>query len=124
MIRLEELRKGYGLGKEKHESKAIENLPAAQKRAMAIRPKVGGFPHLAAFLIEDSSPAKQCDSALRQPSMIGDFLVVQMTNARDKRTVNILTKCAVRNIVWSPGSPARQHTHAEIRQAQHPTRPD
>jgi uncharacterized protein YbcV (DUF1398 family) len=31
-------------------SKAIENLQAAQKRAMAIRPKVGGFPHLAEAL--------------------------------------------------------------------------
>jgi uncharacterized protein YbcV (DUF1398 family) len=28
-------------------SKAIENLEAAQKRALAIRPKVGGFPYLA-----------------------------------------------------------------------------
>lgn len=28
-------------------SKAIENLQAAQQRAMAIRPKVGGFPYLA-----------------------------------------------------------------------------
>ena len=31
-------------------SKAIENLQAAQKRAMAIRPKVGGFPYLAEVL--------------------------------------------------------------------------
>ena len=31
-------------------SKAIENLQAAQKRAMAIRPKVGGFPYLAEAL--------------------------------------------------------------------------
>ena len=31
-------------------SKAIENLDAAQKRAMAIRPKVGGFPYLAEAL--------------------------------------------------------------------------
>ena len=31
-------------------SKAIENLEAAQKRAMAIRPKVGGFPVLAETL--------------------------------------------------------------------------
>ncbi len=31
-------------------SKAIENLDAAQKRAMAIRPKVGGFPYLAETL--------------------------------------------------------------------------
>jgi uncharacterized protein YbcV (DUF1398 family) len=31
-------------------SKAIENVEAAQKRAMAIRPKVGGFPHLAESL--------------------------------------------------------------------------
>jgi len=31
-------------------SKAIENLEAAQKRAMAIRPKVGGFPYLAEAL--------------------------------------------------------------------------
>jgi uncharacterized protein YbcV (DUF1398 family) len=31
-------------------SKAIENVEAAQKRAMAIRPKVGGFPHLAEAL--------------------------------------------------------------------------
>jgi uncharacterized protein YbcV (DUF1398 family) len=28
-------------------SKAIDNLQAAQKRAMAVRPKVGGFPYLA-----------------------------------------------------------------------------
>jgi len=28
-------------------SKAIENLQATQKLAMAIRPKVGGFPYLA-----------------------------------------------------------------------------
>jgi len=31
-------------------SKAIENLEDAQKRAMAIRPKVGGFPYLAETL--------------------------------------------------------------------------
>ncbi|HZQ52032.1 MAG TPA: DUF1398 family protein [Bryobacteraceae bacterium] len=31
-------------------SKAIENLQAAQHRAMAIRPKVGGFPYLAEAL--------------------------------------------------------------------------
>ncbi|HEY7354338.1 MAG TPA: DUF1398 family protein [Terriglobales bacterium] len=31
-------------------SKAIENLQAAQKRAMSIRPKVGGFPYLAETL--------------------------------------------------------------------------
>ena len=31
-------------------SKAIENLQAAQKRAVAIRPKVGGFPYLAEAL--------------------------------------------------------------------------
>ncbi len=31
-------------------SKAIENLRAAQQRAMAIRPKVGGFPYLAEAL--------------------------------------------------------------------------
>jgi uncharacterized protein YbcV (DUF1398 family) len=31
-------------------SKAVENLQAAQKRAMAGRPKVGGFPYLAETL--------------------------------------------------------------------------
>lgn len=31
-------------------SKAIENLQAAQRQAMAIRPKVGGFPYLAEAL--------------------------------------------------------------------------
>ena len=31
-------------------SKAIENLEAAQRRAMASRPKVGGFPYLAETL--------------------------------------------------------------------------
>lgn len=31
-------------------SKAIANVQAAQQRALAIRPKVGGFPHLAATL--------------------------------------------------------------------------
>ena len=31
-------------------SRAIENLQAAQQRAMAIRPKVGGFPYLAEAL--------------------------------------------------------------------------
>jgi uncharacterized protein YbcV (DUF1398 family) len=31
-------------------SKAIENLEAAQRQAMAIRPKVGGFPYLAEAL--------------------------------------------------------------------------
>ena len=31
-------------------SKAIENLQAAQQRAMAIRPKAGGFPYLAEVL--------------------------------------------------------------------------
>ena len=31
-------------------SKAIENLERAQKQAMAIRPKVGGFPYLAETL--------------------------------------------------------------------------
>ncbi len=33
-------------------SKAIENLEAAQRQAMAIRPKVGGFPYLAEALCE------------------------------------------------------------------------
>ena len=33
-----------------NQSKAIESLQAAQKRAMAIRPKVGGFPVLAEVL--------------------------------------------------------------------------
>ena len=31
-------------------SKAIENLEAAQRHAMAIRPRVGGFPYLAETL--------------------------------------------------------------------------
>lgn len=31
-------------------SKAIENLEAAQRKAMALRPKVGGFPYLAEAL--------------------------------------------------------------------------
>ena len=31
-------------------SKAVENLEAAQRRAMAIRPQIGGFPHLAETL--------------------------------------------------------------------------
>ena len=31
-------------------SKAIENLQAARKQAMAVRPKVGGFPYLAETL--------------------------------------------------------------------------
>jgi uncharacterized protein YbcV (DUF1398 family) len=31
-------------------SKAIENLQAAQKQALAVRPKVGGFPYLAETL--------------------------------------------------------------------------
>ena len=31
-------------------SKAIDNLNAAQRRAMAVRPKVGGFPYLAEVL--------------------------------------------------------------------------
>lgn len=31
-------------------SKAIENLTAAQNRALATRPKIGGFPHLAETL--------------------------------------------------------------------------
>lgn len=31
-------------------SKAIDNLQAAQRRAMAVRPKVGGFPYLAEVL--------------------------------------------------------------------------
>jgi uncharacterized protein YbcV (DUF1398 family) len=31
-------------------SSTIEKLQAAQKRAMAIRPKVGGFPYLAEVL--------------------------------------------------------------------------
>jgi uncharacterized protein YbcV (DUF1398 family) len=31
-------------------SKAIENLQGAQQRAMAVRPKVGGFPYLAETL--------------------------------------------------------------------------
>jgi len=31
-------------------SKAIENLEAAQRQAMAIRPRVGGFPYLAETL--------------------------------------------------------------------------
>jgi uncharacterized protein YbcV (DUF1398 family) len=35
---------------EKQMSEAIENLEAAQRKAMAIRPKVGGFPYLAETL--------------------------------------------------------------------------
>jgi uncharacterized protein YbcV (DUF1398 family) len=35
---------------EKQMSKAIENLEAAERKAMAIRPKVGGFPYLAETL--------------------------------------------------------------------------
>jgi uncharacterized protein YbcV (DUF1398 family) len=31
-------------------SRAIENLEAAQRRAIAARPKIGGFPHLAEML--------------------------------------------------------------------------
>lgn len=31
-------------------SKAIDNLEAAQKKALAIRPKIGGFPYLAEVL--------------------------------------------------------------------------
>ncbi len=31
-------------------SRAIENLQAAQKRAMAVRPEAGGFPYLAEVL--------------------------------------------------------------------------
>ena len=31
-------------------SKAIDNLQAAQMRALAVRPKVGGFPYLAETL--------------------------------------------------------------------------
>ena len=31
-------------------SEAIENLEAAQRKAMAIKPKVGGFPYLAETL--------------------------------------------------------------------------
>ena len=38
------------LGKEIPLSEAIENLQAAQQRAMAGRPKVGGFPYLAETL--------------------------------------------------------------------------
>jgi hypothetical protein len=37
-------------GGEQHMSKAIEKLEAAQRKAMAIRPKVGGFPYLAEVL--------------------------------------------------------------------------
>jgi uncharacterized protein YbcV (DUF1398 family) len=33
-------------------SKAIDNLGAALERAMAVRPKVGGFPHLAEALYQ------------------------------------------------------------------------
>jgi uncharacterized protein YbcV (DUF1398 family) len=36
--------------KEKHMSKAIDNLLAARQRAMAVRPRVGGFPYLAEVL--------------------------------------------------------------------------
>jgi hypothetical protein len=36
--------------KEKRMSNAIDNLQAAQKRAMEVRPKVGGFPYLAEVL--------------------------------------------------------------------------
>src|ERR1022692_2714210 len=35
---------------EKQMSEAIENLEAAQRKAMALRPKVGGFPYLAETL--------------------------------------------------------------------------
>ena len=48
-------------------SKAIENIQAAQKRAMAIRPKVGGFPVLAEVLRQAGAkrnlwylPSTQC----------------------------------------------------------------
>lgn len=39
-----------GFSRETSTSKAIENLEAALKRAMATRPKVGGFPYLAETL--------------------------------------------------------------------------
>jgi uncharacterized protein YbcV (DUF1398 family) len=42
-------------------SKAIENLQAAQKRAMAIRPKVGGFPVLAEVLRQAGVRRNTCD---------------------------------------------------------------
>jgi hypothetical protein len=38
------------LNKGKRMSKALDNLQTAQKRAMAARPKVGGFPYLAEVL--------------------------------------------------------------------------
>ena len=42
-------------------SKAIDNLQAAQKRAMAIRSKVGGFPYLAGVLpMDQRSAAFRC----------------------------------------------------------------
>lgn len=37
-------------------SKAIENLEAAQRKAMAIRPKAGGFPYLAEALRRTGLP--------------------------------------------------------------------
>lgn len=49
--------------------KAIENLRAAQQLAMAVRPKVGGFPYLAeVLLIGEGIPLfgpLQCDLRLR-----------------------------------------------------------
>ena len=38
------------ISERKNMSKAIDNLQAAQKRAIAIRPKIGGFPYLAEIL--------------------------------------------------------------------------
>jgi len=41
-------------------SKAIENLQAAQRRAVSIRPKVGGFPYLAEVLRQPGVTHNQC----------------------------------------------------------------
>jgi hypothetical protein len=45
-------------------SKAIDNLLAAQERAIAVRPKVGGFPYLAEVL-RRPGVTKTCGSCPR-----------------------------------------------------------
>ena len=45
-------------------SKAIENLEAAQRKAMAMRPKVGGFPYLAETLRQVRCHAQHLELAI------------------------------------------------------------
>ncbi len=56
-------------------SAAVENLEAAQRRAMAIRPRVGGFPVLAEVLRRAGVRRNLCRRTVTYNGAIGESYV-------------------------------------------------